>query len=882
MHSISITKLADFRNTLISKKLRTLPSFIAVCGLIATGNLYADDFFNPALLSGDTSSVADLSRFDKGEGQPAGNYRVEVYLNENYIGTQDLYFDIKKQQAGVASLDNTGLIPCISVDWLANNNVNIDVIPALATLDKTQCVDLPLSISQASTRFDFDRQILFISIPQAMLVNNVRGYISPEYWNEGIPAAMLNYRFTGSNSRNSDTDIRHNNYFLNLDSGINLGLWRFRNESTWAHNQSGDHSHSRWRSIRTYAQRAITSIKSELTIGDSNTDNEIFDSIGFRGARLSSDDNMLPDSLKGFAPTIRGIANTNAQVTVEQNGYVIYQTYVPPGAFEIKDLYATSNSGNLKVTVKENNGTTSQFTVPYSEVPILQREGRVKYALTAGEFRSGSPMQEKPKFAQGTLLLGLPKGFTFYEGMQLSENYQSFALGIGKNLGEIGAISADITHANSTLPDGSRKEGQSLRFLYAKSLNQLGTNFQLLGYRYSTKGFYTLSETAYQQMKGYRLQTQDGPIDVEPEIIDYHNLYYSKKGRFQVNISQQLGNVGSMYLMGSHQTYWNTGETEQLWQVGYNGNWQDISYNLNGSINKNIGVEKKDKQVALSVSIPLNSWLMWGGKAKDITNSSNMAYATYSASYDSDSRVTQQAGLSGTLLEDNNLSYSIHQGYTNKGEDASGNLALDYRGTYGNSNIGYGYGKHWQQVNYGTSGGITLHEDGVTLSQPLSDTNILIKATGAEAVRIENATGVKTDWRGYAIVPYATAYRNNRVALNTTTLNDNADIENAVVNVVPIKGALVKTEFTTYIGDKAMITLKQRSGKPIPFGAIVKSGATASGGIVGDNGQVFLSGLTATGQLNVIWGNGIDQQCIVDYQLPTEEKMIKRITASCS
>lgn len=47
-------------------------------------------------------------------------------------------------------------------------------------------------------------------------------------------------------------------------------------------------------------------------------------------------------------------------------------------------------------------------------------------------------------------------------------------------------------------------------------------------------------------------------------------------------------------------------------------------------------------------------------------------------------------------------------------------------------------------------------------------------------------------------------------------------------------------------------------------------------------GQVFLSGLTATGQLNVIWGNGIDQQCIVDYQLPTEEKMIKRITASCS
>lgn len=39
---------------------------------------------------------------------------------------------------------------------------------------------------------------------------------------------------------------------------------------------------------------------------------------------------MLPDSQKGFAPTIRGIARTNAQVTVRQNGYVLYQTYVTP------------------------------------------------------------------------------------------------------------------------------------------------------------------------------------------------------------------------------------------------------------------------------------------------------------------------------------------------------------------------------------------------------------------------------------------------------------------------------------------------------------------------------------------------------------------------
>lgn len=42
---------------------------------------------------------------------------------------------------------------------------------------------------------------------------------------------------------------------------------------------------------------------------------------------------MLPDSMKGFAPTIHGIARSNAQVTIRQNGYIINQRYVPPGIY---------------------------------------------------------------------------------------------------------------------------------------------------------------------------------------------------------------------------------------------------------------------------------------------------------------------------------------------------------------------------------------------------------------------------------------------------------------------------------------------------------------------------------------------------------------------
>ncbi|MBP0997062.1 fimbrial biogenesis usher protein [Serratia fonticola] len=870
---------AYFRKNAVWAKLSLLPCF-AIMGLSAHFS-YAEEYFNPAFLSGDTSQVADLSRFSKGEGQPAGMYRVEVYINEEYINTQDIRFDVLEK--GRKGADDTGLVPCLSRAWLENQDVNIQASPALLKLTGEQCADLPASFDKAQTRFEFERQRLDISIPQAAFRNNVRGYIPPERWDNGITAGLLDYSFSGSNSKNTESNANYNSYFLNLNSGLNIGSWRLRNSSTWNHSDNGRYRNNVWRNVNTYAQSNIIALKSSLTLGDSYTEGDVFDGVGFRGAQLASDDNMLPDSMRGFAPTVRGVANSSAQVTIRQNGYEIYQTYVPPGAFEITDLYPTSTSGDLQVSVRESNGTVSQFTVPYSAVPILQREGRVKYALTAGKFRSGSDLQDSPKFMQGTLTWGLPAGVTLYGGSQLSDNYQSFAFGAGKNLGNWGAVSADVTHARSVLPDDSQKEGQSLRFLYAKSLNDYGTNFQLLGYRYSTQGFYTLSETAWRQMEGYRLQTQDGPADTKPELLDYHNLYYSKKGRLQVNISQQVLDAGTVYVTGSQQTYWRTGEKDQLWQVGYSGNWEDINYNLNWSWNKSPGLSDADRRVAFNVSVPLSRWLTGTGKARDITNSTNTAYATYSVTHDSDNRVAQQAGVSGTLLDDNNLSYSVQQGHTTKGGGATGTASLSYQGRYANSNIGYSYGKHYQQVNYGLRGGVVAHADGVTLSQPLGDTNVLVKAPGADGVRVQNATGVSTDWRGYAVVPYATSYRANRIALDTTTLQDNAELDNAVTNVIPTKGALVRANFEARIGARAKITLTQRNGKPVPFGASVNDEAGGGGSIVGDAGQVFMSGLKPNGKLNVVWGHAASQQCTVSYQLSkdAEKRGISYARAVC-
>lgn len=828
---------------------------LLVGGVLPCTSAYADYNFNPAFISqdGGQQDVADLSAFEKGDGVPAGTYIADVYVNTSEVET--------KSTVTLAADSKGNIVPQFTGSELLSMGIRTDSLKLEGSDDPTQTYFLQDIISGASTEFDVINQRLDITVPQIYVQNNGRGYIPPEQWQQGINAILLNYDMSGNKDWQDDGSSSDSN-FLSLQSGVNLGPWRLRDSSSWNYNKSQDgETSSEWEHVSTYAERNIAFLKGEMKVGDTSTGADIFDSLPFRGMQIASDENMLPDSQRGFAPTIRGIAQSNARVVIRQNGYVLYQTYVPPGAFEINDLFPTSTSGDLDVTVTENNGNEQHYTVPYSTVPLMQREGHIKYGINAGEVRDNSDQKDEPHFFQADAEWGLAHGFTLYGGTQQSDNYHAYALGLGKNIGELGALSVDITQATSTLADNSEHDGQSIRFLYAKSLNTLGTTFQVLGYRYSTEGFYTLSDTTYKMMSGYNNYHDDDIDDDEPDYQDYYNLYYTKKGKIQISINQSLAGLGSLYFTGSEQNYWHTDEKEKLLQAGYSGNWNSISYSLSYSYDKSPGQEDSDQRISANISIPVSLFM-----GPDYTHN---AYVTYNNNTDKHGNATQSVGLSGTLLEGNNLNYNVQQGYTNHGGSANGSASLSYTGQYNDMNIGYNYDDDMQQVNYGVSGGVVIHSEGVTFSQPLGNTNVLVAAPGADNVDVENNTGVKTDWRGYAVVPYASTYRQNRVSLDTRTLGNHIDLENAVTNVVPTEGALVKATFDAHVGARTLMTI-MHTGKPLPFGSMLNrpdGGST----IVGDGGQAYLSGLPQDGSLTAQWGSGTGESCQVHYHLTDDE-----------
>ncbi len=809
---------------------------IAFALVNAVQTVYARDSFNAELVELDNPGAgkADLSAFESGSQAP-GKYHVDIILDDQLIETRDIDFTLEK-----GGEEGDSLRPCLSIEQLNGWGVKTALFPDLASKGGS-CVNLR-AIPHASTDFQFAAQRLIISIPQAAIDLPARGYVSPALWDEGMTAAMLNYSLSGANSwaKQNGSENSHGQY-ANLRPGLNVGPWRLRNYTTWSRDESGQ---DKWDTVYTYAQRAIIPLRAQLTLGDSAAPADVFDSMPFRGGQLASDDDMLPDSLKGYAPVVRGIARTNAQVVVRQNGYQIYQTYVAPGAFEIADMYPTGGAGDLDVTVKEADGSEQHFTLPYASLPVLQREGRFRYALTGGQYRSYNGSVDKTPFGQITGIYGLPYGLTLYGGLQESSKYQSIATGVGKNMGDVGAISADMTQAWSTPQGGEKSNGQSWRARYSKSVVATGTHFSIAGYRYSTRGYYGMQEILDSWGDSAALQDR-------------------RRNRAELTMSQTLGTgLGSLTLSAAREDYWNSGKTMASYSLGYNNDWHNISYGItwtyskNGSAGASDGNKRydHDQLLAFNVSIPLETFLP-------------QTWANYGVSTGKNSGTTHNIGLNGVALENHALNWNVQQGYGSDGVGYTGNMNGDYKGTYGEVTAGYSYDKHSERLNYGLQGGILAHQDGMTFSQPLGETNVLIRAPGARGEDIRNQPGVKTDYRGYTVVSHLSVYRKNDITLAPESLPDDVELDINTRTVTPTRGALVLADYTAKVGRRVLFNL-MHNGHAVPFGAMASlKGADGSSVIVGDKGQAYLTGLASQGTVLVAWGAESDRQCHAPYAL---------------
>ena len=292
--------------------------------------------FDPIFLGTLGNESVDLKRFERGDSASPGTWPTDIYVNGEKVSHEAVLF---------SEWPDKSVQPCLSMAILKKINFNYSHLPASfvqALEQEHSCYPLQKLIPQVSIAFDSGTQRLDISVPQAMMQNAARGYVNPELWDSGVPALMFGYNASTYTTRSNGED--YNSAYAGINAGLNLGAWYFRHDGNYNWQENGGSS---YQSLNNYVQRDIPAIKGRVRMGETSTRGQLFDTLPFKGIELVNDDRMLPQSQRGYAPDVRGIARTNARVTVRQNSRVIYETTVSPGAFVIDDLYPTGYGGNL-------------------------------------------------------------------------------------------------------------------------------------------------------------------------------------------------------------------------------------------------------------------------------------------------------------------------------------------------------------------------------------------------------------------------------------------------------------------------------------------------------------------------------------------------------
>ena len=604
-----------------------------------------------------------------------------------------------------------------------------------------------------------------------------------------------------------------------------MGAWRLRSDYQISQNRNEKNTQTTRSISRTYLFRPLPSLGAKLTLGETDLSSNIFDGFSYNGAALASDDRMLPWELRGYAPQISGIAQTNATVTVSHSGRVIYQTKVAPGPFVITDLNQ-SVQGTLDVKITEEDGRTNTFQVSAASTPFLTREGQVRYKIAAGRARPDiSHHVIDETFASGEASWGVLSNTSLYGGILAGgSDYRSAALGIGQNMLWLGALSFDVTRASSTFDDGHQENGLSYRLNYSKRFDATNSQISLAAYRFSEREFHSYANFIAHQYNN--ADTQD------------------EKQTVSIAFNQPIDPLRmNLYVSALRQQWWDgDSSTTASVTAGFNfdiGDWKGLSLSTSFSTT-HYEESDNDKQIYVSFSVPFD----FGRRLNyDMRNSSN---TTNTLSWNDSSDPRNTWGVSaGTATDkpDNGAQFrGNYQHTTPAGE-------LQFSGSYAASD--------YTSVSASWSGSMTATGKGIALHRRSfgNEPRVMIGTDGVADIPVQGDSN-RTNRLGYAVVPMISSYQPSTIAVNMNDLPDGVTVDETITRQTWTEGAIGYKALISRAGKNITVAIRMENGDYPPLGAIVLHIASNTEvGMVSEEGHAWLGGVDSGQHFTVQWGD---------------------------
>lgn len=766
-------------------------------------------------------------KIDLNETIKPGKHFFLVYVNGEKISTE--HIDFKQHEKG--------LLPCFSQQNLSIFNLNYDRLNLInSTL--SECFFIENILNGAYTTLNLDDERLDVNIPQIYLSSEEDDYIYPSQWNRGVNSHALKYDMNITNIR----DERYNDtysYHGYFEQHLNLYSWRiYTNNVLSVRNNSSINN----KFYDLYAEHSIASLKSNLTVGEITTNGGYFNWVRYRGAKLSSDNRMKAVSLSGFAPTIRGVANSPSLLTIEHNGRVIYEKNIPAGEYNIQDLPGTYGNGYLNVILTGADGARNIQDIPVSTISSLIRPGSYEYSLNVGSLDSMYPGNYW--LTQADVKYGINNNLTMYSGLQsiYPNDYAQAMIGGTFNT-RIGGVSFDYYRSFSDEKKTERSSyclfcDDKIVLNYEEDLSLIDTNLSMSITRYLDKSYLELNDFMANKYSD-----------------DIYRGFDSSQNKQISNLVLRKSlpdNYGSISASGYYAKPWEGNGTDTYgYSLSYNNNFKKVNYNISFFSHKSTS-NSLDNTFFLSLDIPLET--------KNKNSNLSSSYVNYSDSHNT--RVS--LAVNDKSLDKVNYNVWMDRGTQNSFGNGG---SLSYNNGYNTKQAGYFKNNNSEMIYGNINGAMVLHEGGITKSSELGKTFAIVKAVGAEGMSISSNSNIKINANGYGVVPYLSPYKKNYITLDSKKSKNMSEVEENRLLVIPDSGSSPLVEFkVNKIGQK--IIKIHSVNYDIPFGAKVVDVKNNVLGITDQSGFILLpQDNEGNEELGVVWSkDSQDYKCKVRFR----------------
>ena len=698
----------------------------------------------------------------------AGRHPVTLTVNGQRQGRVDVTFN----QDGALCFDRT-LLDAASLN-----------VPG-RLLGDGQCHDFLAASPQTVVEQDPANLALALIVPTDSIRSTARDFSG---YRTGGSAGLLNYDVTGLHSRSGD---RSNRYAAaNTELGFNAGDWivRSRQVQTWQDDIS------RTTHIAAYAQRTFASQEAVLQAGQINLYNPVLAGAQITGVQIHNEQALQVD---GQNAVIEGVAHSQAQVEVRQNGVLIHSTVVPAGPFALNNVRRLNNRSDVDVTVKEADGSERRFTIPAAMLGIgLPAPG---YSLGAGQVRRiGDEQGDKPWVISGGWSGAIAPQVLLSTGLTGAADYHAAGAGVGLLPSPQTQVQATLTAAEASGRQASKgfqtDLGISHRLSDRWALNA-ASSYRTFGYRELEDAVF--GDTSDISQSRYRDQQSAGLSWSHPWLGAFSARMSRSSSFDDQSSSRALASWGTSIAGVSVST---TAE----WQVS--------------------GAQRSDNSVYLNLGIPLGE---------------NRRGRTWVRSAAGEYR--SGVGLSEQVNDQ--LSYRVGVERDTRDKQVQSTAGVSLLPRYTQLDLNYTRADA-DRSSYQASarGAAVLHGGGLTLSPyPVSDTFALLSVGDIGAIKVTTPSGpVWTDGQGRAVIPKVAPYGRSRVEVDTRTLPRNVDIHNGLEMISAGRGAVDTVEFGISLTRRALLNVTTANGAPLPRGAAVNTAEGEFITLVQDGGLVFL------------------------------------------